>query len=161
MWLGKKGASKAFRHDFKWKKRNSISEAAHFFICQIHHAIRDSVYVVMKKIPYYVYHNSWRNYSRIYGVVPFFFQRNVHTVQAWFWQKCRNQFSKHTMRLEIQSRQCVTAKIEGFANLCHIDHDSAIFAPSKHFLFRTYTPWFTISSYYNNGMVDYQSTFIQ
>ena len=72
VWLGKKGASKAFRHDFKWKKRNSISEAAHFFICQIHHAIRDSVYVVMKKIPYYVHHNSWRNYSRIYGVVPFF-----------------------------------------------------------------------------------------
>ena len=54
-----------------------------------------------------------------------FFQRNVYTVQARYWQKCRNQFSKHAMKLEIQSRQCVTAKIEGFANLCHIDHDSA------------------------------------
>ena len=74
---------------------------------------------------YYVYHNSWRNYSRIHGVVPFFFQRNVYTVQARYWQKCRNQFSKHAMRLEIQSRQSVTVKIEGFANLCHIDHDSA------------------------------------
>ena len=108
------------------KKKLHIRSST-LFICQIHHAIRDSVYVVMKKIPYYVYHNSWRNYSRIHGVVPFFPTQLIHsTVQARYWQKCRNQFSKHAMRrLEIQSRQCVTAKIEGFANLCHIDHDSA------------------------------------